>query len=364
VGVCLDRHPLEAVRQVREDPREPKQRCDMKILTHAGVRIVTGILLALAGVPGASRAQPTLAIESYAVPGNCVVVWKVTPGPDGAIWFTMTQREDTGCTTPLRRDSIGRITAEGAITEYPLPPTDRRFGRGLHGITAGPDGALWFVEIRSSKIGRITTDGEVQRWGLGPGNRFPYEITTGSDGALWFTESYAVGRRTAARRLVTRYPIASLYSTDPTAIVSGPDGAVWMTALNSNAIERITTSGDVHVFPLTTPCTPHGIASGPDGALWFTCFTGNAVGRITVGGAVTMYPLPTPGAGPVEITAGPDGALWFTEQDARQIGRITTDGMITEYASGPGAGNPLAITSAPDGLWFTKGAYISHILVP
>ncbi len=31
------------------------------------------------------------------------------------------------------------------------------------GITAGPDGALWFTEVRGNKIGRITTSGTITR---------------------------------------------------------------------------------------------------------------------------------------------------------------------------------------------------------
>ena len=37
------------------------------------------------------------------------------------------------------------------ITEYPVSTN------GLLGITAGPDGALWFTEWLGDRIGRITT---------------------------------------------------------------------------------------------------------------------------------------------------------------------------------------------------------------
>ena len=35
---------------------------------------------------------------------------------------------------------------------------------GPAGITAGPDGALWFAEVVGNKIGRITTDGIGLAW--------------------------------------------------------------------------------------------------------------------------------------------------------------------------------------------------------
>ena len=41
----------------------------------------------------------------------------------------------------------------GSITEFVLPTS----GSGPSGITAGPDGTLWFTENADNKIGRITT---------------------------------------------------------------------------------------------------------------------------------------------------------------------------------------------------------------
>jgi streptogramin lyase len=46
---------------------------------------------------------------------------------------------------------IGRITPSGTITEYPIPTSQS----DLWGITAGPDGNLWFTEGNGNKIGRI-----------------------------------------------------------------------------------------------------------------------------------------------------------------------------------------------------------------
>ena len=64
----------------------------------------------------------------------------ITAGPDGALWFT-----NAG-------NSIGRITTAGVVTNYT--------GTGISnpsGITAGPDGALWFTNSGNNSIGRITT---------------------------------------------------------------------------------------------------------------------------------------------------------------------------------------------------------------
>ena len=65
----------------------------------------------------------------------------ITPGPDGALWFT-------------NSGSIGRITTSGTVTNYK--------GTGIDApkaITSGPDGALWFTNYGDNSIGSITTSG-------------------------------------------------------------------------------------------------------------------------------------------------------------------------------------------------------------
>ncbi len=74
----------------------------------------------------------------------------ITAGPDGNLWFTEGFGVPAG-SPELARAAIGRITLEGAITEFPLPQADS----APVGITAGPDGNLWFTESFSNKIGRV-----------------------------------------------------------------------------------------------------------------------------------------------------------------------------------------------------------------
>ena len=61
------------------------------------------------------------------------------------------------------------------------------------GITAGPDGALWFTEYYGNRIGRITTLGAITEYVVPTANSYPDGITAGPDGALWFTESFTLG---------------------------------------------------------------------------------------------------------------------------------------------------------------------------
>jgi virginiamycin B lyase len=56
------------------------------------------------------------------------------------------------------------------------------------GITAGPDGNLWFTEYGGNKIGRITTAGVITEFPIPTDDSEPWGITSGPDGNLWFTE--------------------------------------------------------------------------------------------------------------------------------------------------------------------------------
>jgi virginiamycin B lyase len=283
----------------------------------------------------------------------------IATGPDGALWFT-----------EYLNNRIGRLTTGGAVTEYPLPTAHTR---PVY-IAAGPDRALWFTEDASPlrpydppygvppvQIGRITTGGNVTEYPVPLDYGPPQGITAGPDGAMWFTtrtDYSTVGR-------ITMTGSITLFDTGLSLgdqIVTGPDGALWATFSSyggQDSISRITTGGVATSY--LEPTVPQrdgpdagGITVGPDGALWFTYGGNNSIGRITTAGVATQYPLPTPSSNPGGITAGPDGALWFTEDAA--IGRITTAGKVTEFPlPNPRNGAGPGITIGPDGaLWFTE----------
>ena len=183
----------------------------------------------------------------------------------------------------------------------------------------------------------------------------PSAITTGPDGALWFTEFGGKIGRITTQGSITEFPIKGdgiLHS-----ITAGPDGALWVTEFTSKKIGRIPTTAtaeNLELIEFTLPGSPapFGITTGPDGALWFTEGIGGKIGRITTTGVVTEFTIPAAKSG--EIAAGPDGALWFTYVRGK-IGRITTTGAVTEFTIPPENSSAGGITTGPDGaLWFTE----------
>ena len=300
----------------------------------------------LAALPVAN--QPLVVTEfSAGISANAQLGF-ITAGPDGNIWFTETEFDCCGTPTVGR---IGRITPAGVITEFSAGIT---FGAWPMGITAGPDGNLWFTEYHGNRIGRITPAGAVTEFSAGlHANAVPEQIATGPDGNLWFTER---GVNTYIGRITPSGVITEFGSGTADGITAGPDGNLWFAEWF--AIGRITPAGVVTEFGISSDAYAGGITAGSDGNLWFTECIGNRIGRITPAGAVTEFSEGiSSNACPYGITAGSDGNLWFTEcisGSGSRIGRITPTGAVTEFSQGIAA-NACGITAGPDGnLWFTE----------
>lgn len=338
-------------------------------------------ILAIAiGVTGYESDHPkfsTLHLVGYSgfAQSDSVSIEDITQDAHDPVWFFARGKQS----------DIGRVAADGRITLYPIPT----FTPGYPDesdlpdvVAAAPDGTLWFADNVGHRIGKLEPDGRVREYETPASRSIPgmtlYSnvagMTAGPDGAIWFTlpgsDEGQIGRITADGH-ITQYPVH--LDSRPSGIALGPDGALWFTddasvAANSvlvaaNTIGRITTRGRITEFALpTASADPLSITAGPDGALWFTERTANKIGRITTSGHVVEYAVPGANGGLEDIAAGPDGALWFTD-DNGEIGRITTDGKITGYTvptdtdAGPGP-----ITAGPGrALWVVSAGVGNHI---
>jgi hypothetical protein len=124
------------------------------------------------------------------------------------------------------------------ITEYPVPTANSYPA----GITAGPDGALWFTEYYGNKIGSITTSGVIAEYPVPTSSCYPLGIAAGPDGALWFAESGAdqIGRIVTSG-LITEYPVPG-QGLGPGFIAGGTTG-LWFTEWEANQIGRAPACG-------------------------------------------------------------------------------------------------------------------------
>jgi virginiamycin B lyase len=290
--------------------------------------------------PGIAAASGAGQVTNYPTNGP-YNLFGITAGPDGNLWFTEYSRSSGG-------SALGSITPSGTITSYPVAGST---GWGPLATTAGPDGNIWFTGAGpNGYIGRLTTSGDFAEFTAVP---YPYGITSGPDGNLWFATdggvSGSIGRINPLGTVTTLYSNADIDM--PHWIAAGPDGALWFTNNGNNSIGRITRYGVVKDFTGPGISSPEVITPGPDGAMWFTNPGNNSIGRITMKGKVTNYTATTISE-PEGITAGPDGALWFTNNGNNSIGRITRSGVVSNY-TGTGVNVPEIIAPGPDGaLWF------------
>ena len=189
------------------------------------------------------RITPSGQITTFPLPTAGGEPQAITVGPDGNLWFT-----------EYLANQIGRITPSGQITEFPLPTANSYPG----GISAGPDGNLWFTECpdltsngqcHNSQIERITPSGQVSGFALPTANSDAQGITAGPDGNLWFTDctSYQllnqcstsqIGRITPSGQ-ITEFPLPTANGT-AFSITQGPDSNLWFTEYSASQIGRIT----------------------------------------------------------------------------------------------------------------------------
>lgn len=302
-----------------------------------------------------------------------------------------------------------------AITEIDIPTADS----GPFGITAAPDGTIWFTEALANKIGKYdSTTQTFTEYDIPTAQSFPWGVAVGNDGNVYFTEEFAdrIGvLNPKTGNIVDNLPgqvvpfdpkgivagpagdnklyfvdgqdmVGSLAATndasgnvisvttslfalpgnrpDPFGITVGPDGKVWFTETNGSAIGRWdqtnTATFTVDIFDLPSDSSvPLSIVPGAGGKLYFTDFATNAIDAIdATTHAFSAVSLTSTLAGPFTIAAdASDGSVWFTEALANQVGRLAANSTLSEFPLPNATGGPFGMTTSTDGkLWFTESA--------
>jgi virginiamycin B lyase len=273
---------------------------------------------------GIGRISP--AGELFAEVGGVGPV-EVAFGPDGTVYWAGDK-------------SIARLVPSGAINE------STKFSSNYAAAVA-PNGEFWF----STRISHWAHSTGIEPEVTEDFRELPGRLTSiafDRSGAAWgaFYEANAVQELAPGFRLVALPP-----KSGPARIALGPEGNLFVTMFDANAVDRITPTGLRTRFPVSPGAGPNDIALGPDGALWITEYKANKIARMTTAGILTgEFPIPTPNTQPIGIAAGPDGAMWFTESLAAKIGRIAIDATTTTPvagAGGPGASGGMRDTTPP-----------------
>lgn len=277
----------------------------------------------------------------------------------GSVWFTG------------GFNSVGRVDPDGTVDTVLLPESEKEFISAGGPIVVGSDGNAWFSAYRSPKFGvqggtvaaidRVTADGTVTEFPLPGAGGAPTRLALGSDGNVWFTELVEdrVGR-IAPSGQITAFPLPR--GSRPGNIIAGPDGALWFSeeADGGPLIGRMTTGGEYSTFALGVG-KEHSVGSltaGADGRVWFTLEAG-AIHRLSPSGRLSRVQLPSSTA-VTQVLAGPEGSIWYAALPGTPCGPgDSTCGQGGSYESrvfGHIQPPPLAVTidsaeSARKGRW-------------
>lgn len=140
-------------------------------ITSTSDGIVTGLKAIMAGTGfrvatgvstnGGSGSGLTVNINTLSNDAN---PWGITAGPDGNVWFT-----------GLVANDIFQVTTDGVFTAFPLPANG---GSPVY-VREGPDGNLWYTDFGSNAIGRITPAGVITEFPIPTASTEPWGIGIG-----------------------------------------------------------------------------------------------------------------------------------------------------------------------------------------
>ena len=329
----------------------------------------SGIALFASAVPAHEYAIPsgTLAASNA---GTGTIV----QGGDGAMWFG-------------EQNGVGRVDANGAITEYPMVQPQV--------MVRGADGAVWFTTFFDSATGhsgelvRVAADGSATKLNVGIGPKFVLDI---SDGDFWDVDGNNYVKRVTPGGTVNAYPLVSppgalnpgVHAND---IVALPGGNLLVFDYNNLIVYTVDTTGTQIAATQMSPgkflaTGGSNAILGPDGAEWY--IGQNEIVRYAGSGSITEYnQLPgtltfasgTGNASP--LLAGPDGNVWATGtwllNSTPTFFRISPSTGTILALPAPSTGRngvaqPPSILGAANGpnntIWYVRGSNVGKLTPP
>jgi hypothetical protein len=90
-----------------------------------------------------------------------------------------------------------------------------------------------------------------------------------------------------------------LLNTDPFGVTFGQDGAYWISGLQGDDLQRLTTTGQITLLGgFSAAAGPRKITTGPNNTLWTTLDLADKIGRVSGVEPPPPPPPPPPGGGP------------------------------------------------------------------
>jgi streptogramin lyase len=276
-------------------------------------------------------------------------------GPDGNIWFTESVPNAGG--TGFVSSSVGVIDLanSNAISEFPTPAASEPSG-----ITAGPDGNVWFTEKAAGAIGFVNVSGlsnpsaytlgasiPIPTTGQSGGilnNPAPVGIIAGAAGQVWFADaSGAIGLVTLTHLAVTTAPPANVTAGagfDLTVKAESSSGAV-DTQFNGNVTVSLADQpagggslggSSLTVRAVNGVATFSGLTLDTAAAGYTLQVTSSASGGPTIGVTSGINVVPA-AASKLVVTAQPPGSVAIGQGFSLTVeAEDQFDNIITSYS--------------------------------
>jgi virginiamycin B lyase len=148
-------------------------------------------------------------------------------------------------------------------------------------------------------------------------------VITGPDGAAWITDGglNAIVRVDPASHSVRRFSLPrDRDGANLNTAVFDPAGVLWFTGQAGVYGRLAPDSGEMRIFDAPKGRGPYGITISPGGTVWYASLAGSHIARIDPAtAAVTIVEPPTPNQGARRVWSDSRGRIWVSEWNAGQV---------------------------------------------
>ncbi|HTV75298.1 MAG TPA: hypothetical protein VME66_16515 [Candidatus Acidoferrales bacterium] len=282
---------------------------------------------------------------------------QITLGGDGRFW--MSTYGEGGYILAINPSLTGGVAIYSSPSNpFNYPDTDQlKADYGDGAIVTGADGNVYLPGLEYSDettgaaqcalLQEVVAEGRVNTFGYPVTSGAPscgaYNATLGSDQNIWWSQMGAgtggVLYKGTTSGTITPYNIPG---TEPTNIISCPDGNIWMTGAQHNGplgtesnsvLIKATTGGAMTTYPIPAQ---YGLATGAFacdsyGNIWFSATQGLVLASLSTGATQQIFSLPAEGSSAITASVpsvlGPDGALYYLVQDYN-VGYANTGSIV------------------------------------
>lgn len=193
------------------------------------------------------------------------------------------------------------------------------------------------------QVAKCNHDGIVLAHYEMPDGSGPHGILLNKHGHLWVSLEFVglLVRLDKDGNIVQRIDVRLFADGAATPINTAPHGigldaygeTIWFTGKRTSTIDKVSPDGWVEHFQLNNlSALPIFLHAGPQGSMWGTELQGNAILHVASNGMVSEFPIPTPNSRPIAIIADPvEPCMWFTQEAGVKLGRVDMAGHITEF---------------------------------